>query len=331
MRTRGRYGRPVTIGRADRDAALRRCHRQVADAADDVHAFALQEAADRRGNLRVLARQQPRRALQHADLGAEAAEHLREFQPDIAAAEYDEMLRDDVQRERGSVGEVRHAFDAGDCRHRRPATDIDEHALRGKPFAADLDLVRRNETSMAAIHGAVLRRPQRRLGRGTPRRDDRILALLHLPHVHRHGAADHDAELGSAACHVRGVRAGDHGLGRRAAGVDAGPAERPALDDDDPLSGAGEPLGQRRTRLTGADDDRVMNWHCYPSCGRSPVLGPCRATGWPPMPSTSCHRCHGGVIDRPTGRPQKPRAVRRRRATVARNMDRKDNQCSPWP
>ena len=67
------------------------------------------------------------------------------------AAEYDEMLGNNVQLERGGVGEVRHAVDAGDCRHRRPATDIDEHTLRGKPFAADLDLVRRDEPGVTAV------------------------------------------------------------------------------------------------------------------------------------------------------------------------------------
>ena len=116
----------------------------------------------------------------------------------------------------------------------------------------------RDEPGVAAIHGAVLRRAQRRLGRGTPRRDDGVLALLHPPHVHRDAAADHDTEVGGAARHVRGIGAGDQGLGRRAAGVDAGPAERLALDDGDALSGAGEPLRERRAGLAAADDDRVI-------------------------------------------------------------------------
>ena len=150
--------------------------------------------------------------------------------------------------------------------------------LRGEPFAADLDLVRRDEPGVAAVDGAVLRRAQRGLGRRAPRRDDGILALLHPSHVHRHAAADHHAELGGAARHVRGIGAGDHRLGRRAAGVDAGPAERLALDDGDALPGAGEALRKRRACLAAADDDGVIGLH-----GRPPWVGrrgaahsPCR-------------------------------------------------------
>ena len=105
--------RVAVMRHADLDATLRRRHGHVADAADDAHAFALQEGTDRGGDLRVLARHKSRRAFQHGDLGAEAAEDLREFQSDIAAAEDDEVLRNNLQRERGGVGEVRHAVDAG--------------------------------------------------------------------------------------------------------------------------------------------------------------------------------------------------------------------------
>ena len=145
--------------------------------------------------------------------------------------------------------------------HRRPAADIDEDLLRGQPLAADLDLVRGNEARVAAMHGAVLGRAQGCFGRRTPRRDDLILALLHPPHVHRDAAADHHTELGGAACHVRGVGAGDQCLGGRAAGVDACPAECPAFDDCDVPSGACETLGEGWTGLAAADDDGVIRLH----------------------------------------------------------------------
>ena len=56
---------------------------------------------------------------------------------------------------------------------------------------------------------------------------------------------------------VRDLGAGDHGLGGRAAGVDAGAAEDIALDEGDLLSGSGEPDGEEGACLTGADDDGV--------------------------------------------------------------------------
>ena len=56
---------------------------------------------------------------------------------------------------------------------------------------------------------------------------------------------------------MRGIGAGDQRLGRRAAGVDAGAAEQVALDQRDLHAGAGQPAGERRPGLAGADDDRV--------------------------------------------------------------------------
>ena len=44
------------------------------------------------GDVGVLAGDQPRRHLDHGDLGAEAAVHLRELQPDVAAADDDQVL-----------------------------------------------------------------------------------------------------------------------------------------------------------------------------------------------------------------------------------------------
>ena len=66
-----------------------------------------------------------------------------------------------------------------------------------------------------------------------------------------------DAELGAAPRDVRGVGARDQRLGRHAAGVDAGAAEQLALDQRDRHAGGGQPAGERRPGLAGADDDRV--------------------------------------------------------------------------
>ena len=97
------------------------------------------------------------------------------------------MLRNNLQRERGGVGEVRHAVDAGNRRHRSPAADIDEDALRGEPFASDSTScgatnrawprctvqfsVARSEASVAALHDATmasLRCFTRRMSTDTP-------------------------------------------------------------------------------------------------------------------------------------------------------------------
>jgi hypothetical protein len=56
---------------------------------------------------------------------------------------------------------------------------------------------------------------------------------------------------------VRCIGARDQGLGRHAAGVDAGAAEQLALDQRDPHAGGGQAADQRRPGLAGADDDGV--------------------------------------------------------------------------
>ena len=56
---------------------------------------------------------------------------------------------------------------------------------------------------------------------------------------------------------VRGVGAGDQCLGRNAAVVHAGATDEFAFDHRDCLTGGGQPARQRRTRLAGADDDRI--------------------------------------------------------------------------
>src|SRR5207247_7074523 len=57
---------------------------------------------------------------------------------------------------------------------------------------------------------------------------------------------------------IGGARAGDQGLGRDAASVDAGPAYQLALDDGGLPAGAGEPHGECRPGLTCPNNDRVV-------------------------------------------------------------------------
>ena len=84
-----------------------------------------------------------------------------------------------------------------------------------------------------------------------------ICARLDARHVDADRAVEHDAVVGAAPRQMGGIGAGDQRLGRHAAGVDAGAAEQLALDQRDLHAGAGQPPGERRPGLPGADDDRV--------------------------------------------------------------------------
>ena len=63
--------------------------------------------------------------------------------------------------------------------------------------------------------------------------------------------------LGAAPGQVGRIGAGDQRLGRHAAGIDAGSAEQLALDERDFHAGRGQPSGEGRACLPGADDDGV--------------------------------------------------------------------------
>ena len=54
------------------------------------------------------------------------------------------------------------------------------------------------------------------------------------------------------------VGAGNEGLGRDAAGIDAGSAEELALDDGYFLAGGRESCGERGASLSGTDDNGVV-------------------------------------------------------------------------
>ena len=78
----------------------------------------------------VFARDDPRALLDDGDLRAEAPVHLAEFEPDVAAADDDQMLGQEVDVHHRRVGEIRSSCEARHRRHQRAAADVDEDLLR---------------------------------------------------------------------------------------------------------------------------------------------------------------------------------------------------------
>ena len=98
------------------DARRRRCGRSTPSASRIARI-----AAETSGSSRA---DQPRRALDHGDRGAEAAVHLRKLEADIAAAQNDQMRRQPIERRRCELL-VRYGTPAGpECpaRWRAPPT-----------------------------------------------------------------------------------------------------------------------------------------------------------------------------------------------------------------
>ena len=181
--------------------------------------------------------------------------HLRELEADVAAADDDQMLGHAVERQHRRVGEERHVVDARHVGHERAAADVDEDARRGQQLVADADGVRALEPGVPLDDRAAGHAAQPFLDAGRARWRDGVGARLDLGHVDPDAAVEDDAVVGGAAREVRGIGAGDQRLGRHAAGVDAGAAEELALDERDLHAGAGQPAGERRPGLAGADDD----------------------------------------------------------------------------
>src|SRR5690606_16744981 len=86
---------------ADRHALLVWRKRDAFGLQAEGDAFLLEDGLDGVRNLGILAADQTRSLLDDGDLAAEAAEHLREFQPDIAAADNDEMFGQEIDLHHG--------------------------------------------------------------------------------------------------------------------------------------------------------------------------------------------------------------------------------------
>src|SRR6185312_7656013 len=115
-----------------------------------------EERRHRLGDLLVLARDQARPDLDDRHFAAETAEHLAELEADIAAAQHQQMARQEINIHHRAVGEVGDAVEAGNLRDRRPAADIEEDPAGAQGFAADHDLMRPDEAAVTLIDGAVL-------------------------------------------------------------------------------------------------------------------------------------------------------------------------------
>ena len=227
----------------------------------DIDAVALDYLPDRRRNVLVFARNQPRRHFDDGDRAAEAPVHLGKFEADIAAADDHQMPRQKIDRHHRGVGQIGNLVETGHRRHRRAAADIDEDPLGPQPLAADFDLARRQEPRMAAMQFAVRVCFERGGQTISELRHHRVLARLDPFHIDRDPAGDRDPVFGGMAREVGGIGARHQGLGRGAAGIDAGAADQVAFDDRHLHAGAGETERQRRPGLAGADDDRVVVGH----------------------------------------------------------------------
>jgi hypothetical protein len=212
---------------------------------------------ERGRDVRVLTCDQPVALLDDRDPAAEPTVDLGELEPDIAAADDDQMRWQGLECQQGRVVQVRHVPHPGEIRGRGAPADIDEDLGRFNHLAMHRHPVRAGEAAMPLEHRDARRGLHPSLDAVAGVADHGIPSCPHPRQVHVDGTADGEAELGAPLGHVDRARAGHHRLGWHAAGVDAGAAEAMAFEHRGAASRLSQPGRQRRPGLTGADDNRV--------------------------------------------------------------------------
>ena len=122
-----------------RDAVALSCHTHHPAVDVDLDAFALQDVCDRQGDIFIFPGDKMRRELNDGYLAAEAAINLRKLKSDIAAAENDQMRREEVHVHNRAVGEIVDLIKTRNGRRQRPPSDIDEYPLGLQDLAFDLN------------------------------------------------------------------------------------------------------------------------------------------------------------------------------------------------
>ncbi len=218
-------------------------------------AFIVQALAHDLHQLRVVLRQQ-RRHLDERDRGAQAAEGLRQFDADRAAADDEQVARTFDQIEDRLVREVRHMLEAGQRRQQRGRAGGDDEAARADGELAGSDLALPREARWRTQHahaeaGEALLQIMRSDGG-----DDAVDVSVDSAEVDR-GLVGLHAEAAGMPLRLGGVASGQQGFRGHAAVVQAVAAHLVGLDQHGlgaQLGGAG---GHAEAGRAGADDADV--------------------------------------------------------------------------
>jgi len=141
------------------------------------------------------------------------------------------VLGKEVHIHHAAVGQKRNVADALDIiRDERPPAGVDENSFRLQKLLADANAVRCLEPRMSVVVVAVFE-PFHPLANALARSERNLLHPLVDPlHIDSDRTGYPDTVLGGAVGQMSDPRAGDQGLGRNAAGIDASAAGILALD-----------------------------------------------------------------------------------------------------
>ena len=167
--------------------------------------------------------------IEHADMGAEHAMGLGEFEADRTAAQNDQMLDTLAHVEDRLVGEIRRLVEAGDRRNRRHRSGGDDESPGAHQDAAGLDRELVEETCLRLDDAnAQARHPLDRVVRGNGG-DDAVHMIVDAAMVDL-GLDDVDAKGGGGAHGFRPLARREQRLGGDAAIVETVAAHAPLFD-----------------------------------------------------------------------------------------------------
>ena len=199
--------------------------------------------------------------IDHGDVAAKAAIHLSELKTDITRAQNQKVLRDLQQIHDAGVGKVPDLIEPFDHWDGRTGPRIDKDPITLQLLSIDVDFVWADEATFPAIKTDVFCAFLEFVFQvGSP--------IIHVPIFPRYDLGDVDprparmyAPFRAVSSIVRHLRRGDHGLGRRASGVDAGAPKMISFDQCDFPVSVRHVVTQWISRLPRADYDRVKLGH----------------------------------------------------------------------
>src|SRR5437870_6855451 len=118
---------------------------------NELNSFGLERLLEFGGNFGIFTPNNLRTHMQDGDAAAEAAKHLSKFEPDVTATEDQEVFGNGSEPHDGFVGEIGNGFEADNQRDTRAGTGVDENLFAFKGILADLELMCRDKTRVAAI------------------------------------------------------------------------------------------------------------------------------------------------------------------------------------
>ncbi|CAM3386767.1 hypothetical protein SARU107417_07980 [Salinibacter ruber] len=265
-------GRGVVPLQVRRDRAARLLDGRHARLVEETDPVLPQNIFKRPGHVGVLTAEDVLAPIDNRHLRPEPPEHLPELEPDVPAAEDEQVARHRAQLHDGGRGQEVYRIEPVDGRNGGTGAGVDHNAVRregagpaviGVAVERNLHGVRIDEPAVALnevqgvffFDAASASRPKHA--------DDVALALADRLQVDTHVAGLH-AVVPGAAGEVGHAGAGDHGLGGRAAPVDTRAPHVPPFEEGDVVAGFGDGAGEGPAALTGADDDEVVgDWICH--------------------------------------------------------------------